>query len=58
MSLAAYNAGQSRVDEWTNGTDPTTLSEADFISRIGYESTKNYVSSILRRYRAIKLDIK
>jgi soluble lytic murein transglycosylase len=58
MSLAAYNAGQSRVDEWTNGTDPSTLSEADFISRIGFESTKNYVSSILKRYRTTKLDIK
>ena len=58
MSLAAYNAGQSRVDEWTNGTDPSTLSEADFVSRIGFDSTKNYVSSILKRYRTTKLDIK
>ena len=58
MSLAAYNAGQSRVDEWTNGTDPSTLSEADFVSRIGFHSTKNYVSSILKRYRTTKLHIK
>lgn len=51
MSLAAYNAGQSRVEEWTRDTDTATLSESDFISRIGITSTKSYVSSILTRYR-------
>lgn len=51
MSLAAYNAGQSRVEEWTRGTDTATLQEPDFISRIGIASTKSYVSSILTRYR-------
>jgi len=51
MTLAAYNAGPSRVEEWTQGTDPATLAEAEFIERIGIPSTKNYVSSILNRYR-------
>ncbi len=51
MTLAAYNAGPSRVEEWTRDTDPATLSESDFVSRIGIPSTKNYVSSILDRYR-------
>jgi|SRR5690606_24685777 len=51
MTLAAYNAGQSRVEEWTKGTDPATLTEAEFIERIGISSTKAYVSSILNRYR-------
>lgn len=52
MSLAAYNAGPSRVEEWTAGADKTKLSEGDFISRIGIDSTKAYVTSILQRYRS------
>ncbi len=52
MMLAAYNAGPSRVEEWTRETDPNTLSEADFIERIGIASTRSYVTSILSRYRS------
>ena len=52
MMLAAYNAGPSRVDEWTRGADAAKMSESDFIARIGIESTKNYVTSILARYRS------
>ena len=52
MTLAAYNAGPSRVAEWTQGADTQTMTEADFITRIGIESTKNYVTSILQRYRS------
>lgn len=55
MTLAAYNAGPSRVEEWTRGVDPTALAESDFISRIGIASTQSYVTSILARYR---LDLK
>jgi soluble lytic murein transglycosylase len=54
MTLAAYNAGPSRVEEWTQGADPTRLSETEFISRIGIPSTQAYVSSILDRYRSDK----
>lgn len=52
MMLAAYNAGASRVEEWTQGTNAPTLSESDFVSRIGIESTRSYVRSILERYRS------
>lgn len=52
MTLAAYNAGPSRVEEWTKDTDPLILSETDFIDRIGIASTRSYVKSILARYRA------
>jgi len=52
MTLAAYNAGPSRVDEWTRGADD--LSENAFINRISIPSTKSYVTSILARYRASK----
>ena len=52
MTLAAYNAGPSRVEEWTKETDAKILSETDFISRIAIPSTNAYVSAILDRYRA------
>jgi soluble lytic murein transglycosylase len=53
MTLAAYNAGPSRVEEWTRDTDTATLTEPDFVSRIAIPSTKNYVTSILDRYRTV-----
>ncbi len=52
MTLAAYNAGPSRVEEWTK--DTTKLTEQQFIDRIGISSTKSYVTSILQRYKAQK----
>jgi soluble lytic murein transglycosylase len=58
MSLAAYNAGPSRVEEWTAGTDISNLNESDFVSRIGIDSTRSYVTSILNRYRSTTLEIK
>lgn len=51
MTLAAYNAGASRVEEWTKDINPATLPEADFVERISIPSTRNYVISILARYR-------
>ena len=52
MTLAAYNAGPSRVTEWTTDADALTLSEPDFIDRINIPSTRSYVTSILSRYRS------
>ncbi len=52
MMLSAYNAGPSRVEEWTRDSDAPGLSEADFIERINIPSTRTYVTSILDRYRA------
>jgi soluble lytic murein transglycosylase len=52
MTLAAYNAGPSRVEEWTKEVDATTLTEADFVERIGISTTRSYVTSILARYRS------
>lgn len=51
MTLAAYNAGASRVEEWTRNTDISKLSEKDFIDRITISTTKSYVSTILKRFR-------
>jgi soluble lytic murein transglycosylase len=49
MMLAAYNAGASRVEEWTR--DTSDLSETEFLGRISISSTRSYVTSILQRYR-------
>ena len=52
MTLAAYNAGPSRVEEWTKDVNPATITEQQFIERIGIASTRSYVASILERYRS------
>lgn len=54
MMLAAYNAGASRVEEWTKDVDKANLTEAAFVERISFPSTKAYVSSILERYKGVK----
>ena len=54
MTLSAYNAGASRVEEWTKDADASRLSEREFIERINIASTKSYVNSILARYRELK----
>jgi soluble lytic murein transglycosylase len=51
LMLAAYNAGPSRVEEWTKNTDISKLSEKQFIELIKISSTKAYVTSILKRFR-------
>ncbi len=53
MMLAAYNAGPSRVEEWTKDINAEQISEADFIERIGIATTRAYVTSILERYRNV-----
>jgi soluble lytic murein transglycosylase len=53
MMLAAYNAGPSRVEEWVRGADAATMTENEFVERIGIASTRAYVTSILARYRAV-----
>ncbi|MDQ2745916.1 MAG: lytic transglycosylase domain-containing protein [Acidobacteriota bacterium] len=50
MTLAAYNAGASRVEEWSKNSDAATISERNFIEKISIGSTKSYVSAILTRY--------
>lgn len=52
MTLAAYNAGPSRIEEWVKGAPTNELSEDAFVELIRIPSTKAYVSSILKRYRA------
>lgn len=55
MTLAAYNAGPSRVDEWSKiSENPSQMSEQSFIEKIDIPSTKSYVTSILGRYKELK----
>lgn len=55
MTLAAYNAGASRVEEWTKiSSNPSQMSEQSFLEKIAIPSTKAYVTSILERYKAAK----
>jgi peptidoglycan lytic transglycosylase len=54
--LAAYNAGPDRAAEWSSvaeGAPP--LTEQQFIDRIDFPSTRAYVTSILKRYRQVKI---
>jgi soluble lytic murein transglycosylase len=51
MTLAAYNAGASRVEQWNkSNVEAEQMPEQDFIEHIDIPSTKAYVSSILSRY--------
>ncbi|MGI8642439.1 MAG: lytic transglycosylase domain-containing protein [Pyrinomonadaceae bacterium] len=54
MTLAAYNAGASRVEEWTKDTIAAKLTQEEFSERINIASTKAYVTSILKRYDAAR----
>jgi len=53
MTLAAYNAGASRVTEWSKSKEQAAqMSEQEFIENIDIPSTRAYVTSILERFRA------
>jgi soluble lytic murein transglycosylase len=48
-ALAAYNAGPTTITKWTKG--PGATNSAEFLRHLDYPGTKNYVESILKRYR-------
>ena len=55
MTLAAYNAGPSRVEEWSKiSENPSQISEQEFTGKIAISSTRSYVTSILERFRVNK----
>lgn len=59
MTLAAYNAGASRVTEWSKSKEQAAqMSEQDFINNINISTTKAYVTSILERYNQNQQKIK
>jgi soluble lytic murein transglycosylase len=51
FALAEYNAGASRAQRWAGGEGTAPISAAAFQGNIDFPGTKNYVQSILERYR-------
>src|ERR671938_850598 len=55
--VAGYNAGPSRAAAWNEtGPNDPPLTQDQFIARIDIPSTRAYVTSILERYRKLKLE--
>jgi soluble lytic murein transglycosylase len=48
-ALADYNAGRGNVLKWNTGAAVTNSNA--FIEQIGFSSTKNYVTSVMRRQK-------
>lgn len=58
LAIAAYNAGENRVEEWLNRFgDPRGAKDAvDWVERIPFSETRNYVQRVLENlqiYRAL-----
>jgi soluble lytic murein transglycosylase len=51
FALAEYNAGASRAQRWANNDTTSPMRERDFRNNIDFPGTRQYVDSVLRRYR-------
>jgi soluble lytic murein transglycosylase len=56
VALAAYNAGPANVERWASNADRSNLSREEFIARIDFPVTRNYVQKIIQRYDYYKRD--
>jgi soluble lytic murein transglycosylase len=55
FALAEYNAGASRVQRWAGGADAAApISPRDFLTRIDFRGTRNYIDSVMARYQFYK----
>jgi soluble lytic murein transglycosylase len=52
IALAAYNAGPANVERWVDDAELGKLSREEFIGRIEFPVTRNYVQKIIERYQA------
>jgi peptidoglycan lytic transglycosylase len=53
FALAEYNAGASRVQRWAGGAS-SNISSKDFLTSIDFPGTRNYIDTVLARYRFYK----
>ena len=51
-ALAAYNAGKGAVERWTRNFASTE--DVEFVERISYRETRQYVKAVLRNYHAYR----
>ena len=51
FALAEYNAGASRAQRWAAADGKSSITAREFQRNIDFPGTKNYVASILERYR-------
>lgn len=56
VALAAYNAGPTNVERWAPNSDRSLISQDEFIARIEFPVTRNYVQKIIERYGYYKRD--
>jgi soluble lytic murein transglycosylase len=56
VALAAYNAGPSNVERWASNADRSNMSRQEFIERIQFPVTRDYVQKIIERYNYYKRD--
>ncbi|HEY7914260.1 MAG TPA: lytic transglycosylase domain-containing protein [Blastocatellia bacterium] len=56
VALAAYNAGPTNVERWASEQDRSRLSSEQFIARIQFPATRDYVQKIIERYGYYRRD--
>jgi soluble lytic murein transglycosylase len=56
VALAAYNAGPANVEKWASEDELKHLSKEEFLTRIEFPVTRNYVQKIIERYEGYKLN--
>jgi soluble lytic murein transglycosylase len=50
FALAEYNAGASRAQRWVGSNEAAPIPKKEFLHRIDFPGTRNYVDSIIARY--------
>ncbi|HYP29170.1 MAG TPA: lytic transglycosylase domain-containing protein [Blastocatellia bacterium] len=56
VALAAYNAGPANVERWVPDAERSDMSREEFLARIEFPVTRNYVQKIIDRYDFYKKD--